>query len=231
MTKIIKLIYSQFHYFFNFFRYRELRRFLNKEKFSVLDLGCGDGIFMQIVNKHGALAIGVDKKRSNKSIIKAKIENLSINEKFNVVTFYHVIEHLDQPLKGLTVARRYLKSGGIVVIETPLIGNLTEKLLGKDYFAYYDQTHKSLMTKKQLFELINKAGLKVTHQGATWHEFPITLITTSFRQNFLKGILSIFLFFPIKIINWLKNEPNIIRLYCKSTNGSTSTTSFPQIGS
>jgi 2-polyprenyl-3-methyl-5-hydroxy-6-metoxy-1,4-benzoquinol methylase len=209
-------------YFFNLFRYKELKKFIRKKSFFVLDLGCGDGTFIKIVNKKGGNAIGVDQKtQTRKAIFKFKIENFRTKKKFDAVTLYHVIEHLNKPEKGLETAKKHLRSNGILVIETPLIGNLTEKILGKKYFAHYDPTHKNLMTKRQLFELIKKAELKVLHRGITCHEFPITLITSSFRQNLFKGFISLLIFIPVKIINYVKKEPNIIRLYCKSINGST----------
>lgn len=224
-----KKINNQLHCFFNLFRFWELKMVLKKRKFSVLDLGCGDGIFIQIVNSRKGIAVGVDKKnQQNTSIIKSKIEKFFITKKFDAVTLYHVIEHLNKPEKGLKIAKKHLKPNGLVVIETPLIGNLTEKILGKDYFAYHDPTHKNLMNKEELFSLLDRSNLKIIHQGVTCLEFPITLITTSFKQDFMKGILSLFLFFPVKLINYFKKEPNIIRVYCKSIKGSTLTNSLPQ---
>jgi len=49
---------------------------------------------------------------------------------------YHVLEHLDDPGKVLKRVKKWLKKDWVLVIEVPLIGNLTEKWLGKDYLAY-----------------------------------------------------------------------------------------------
>ncbi len=211
-------------YLFNLYRYWELKKILNQSHFSLLDLGCGRSVFLRIAERENNTVIGVDKKKENNdNIIKSKIESFSIDKKFDVVTLYHVLEHLKKPEIGIRVAKKHLKADGLIVIETPLIGNLTEKFLGKDYFAYFDQSHLSLFSLDQLIQLLNQTNLKIISKGVTCHEFPITLITTSFRQNFFKGILSIFLFIPIKTYNWLNKKPDIIRLYLKPINGFTLT--------
>lgn len=206
---------SLFKNVFERYRLWELKRFIKKDKFSLLDLGCGDGNFVFLASKFGDV-IGVDKnpKSGDKRIIKSDIEKFRIDRQFNIITMYHVLEHLNNPNKMLKRARQWLKADGVLVIETPLVGNLTEKFLSKEYLAYSDPAHKQFFTKKEILKLLEKTKWKVAKQGITWLQFPITVITSSFKSGLVKGFLGVLLFIPLKILSSLKLNDEILRLYC-----------------
>ena len=209
----------------NKLRLWELKKTIQKKKFSLLDLGCGDGGFAMLAVNQGIKVIGIDKKLPFSTILhriveniefkKEKIEDLNLEEKFEIITMYHVLEHLKNPNKGLKKVGGWLKKDGFLVLEVPLIGNLTEKFLGKNYFAYNDKTHKHFFSKKQLLQLLNQASFEVTKRGNTLYEFPLTVLTTSFRDGFKRGILGLLLFVPLKILTLIGLNDEIIRLYCR----------------
>ena len=185
----------------NLFRFYELKTIIRKNNFSLLDLGCGDGSFVELCVKKGVNALGVDKKRGT------FIESLRLNEKFDVITMFHVLEHVKNPNTILNKVKLLLKDNGLLVIEVPLVGNATEHLLGKKYFAYYDQTHLRYFTKEGLINLLTKNGFHVVKKGNTLYEFSFTII----RNNLFFGWL---FFLPLKIMSILGFNDEIIRLYC-----------------
>jgi len=203
----------------DFFRFWELKRVVRKRSFTLLDLGCGEGNFVRLARKMGIKAVGVDQNPppnyTQKLFIKSTIEKLHFNKKFDVVSLFHVLEHFANPKKVLLKTKGFLKKDGILVIEVPLVDNLTAKFLGKDYFAYQDKTHRRFFSKKEIINLINESGLKIKRKGLTFFEFPLTVLTTSFKKGLLKGLGGLIFFFPLKILSLLGINEEIIRLYCQ----------------
>ncbi|MBM4402077.1 MAG: methyltransferase domain-containing protein [Candidatus Cloacimonetes bacterium] len=200
----------------NYLRFWELKKFLKKKKFTLLDLGCGDGEFVRLARRHGIDALGVDKKAPcgpNFSV--CNIEDLQLAKKFDVITMFHVLEHVKKPEKVLRKALTFLKEDGVLVIEVPLVGNLTEKFLGKNYFAYHDQTHFYFFKKREIYDLLAKVNLRVKKKGLTLFQFPFTVLTTSFKQGLWQSLKAIILFVPLKLLSIFGANDEIIRLYCR----------------
>jgi len=193
----------------------ELKKFIKRKYFSLLDLGCGDGTFINLSLQNNINAWGVDKISStHPRVTSTKIENFKSNRKFDVITMFHVLEHLEKPRLALIKIKSLLKKDGVLVIEVPLVGNLTEKFLKKDYFAYSDSSHIHFFTKKQLFQLLQESGFIIQKQGFTLYEFPFSLITAGFKKGIAKGLWGTILFLPLKISSVLRINEEIIRLYC-----------------
>ena len=53
---------------------------------------------------------------------------------FDAVTFWHVLEHLENPGEALVAAGRLLKSNGWLVVAVPDYASLQAKLFGKYWF-------------------------------------------------------------------------------------------------
>jgi len=193
---------------FNLIRIKELTRVVGKKKYSLLDLGCGDGELINLAEERKIKAKGIDKVQG------MMIEKLKLKQRFNVVSLYHVLEHIKEPEMVLEMVKKWLKKQGILVIEVPIVGNLSEKWLGKDYLAYMDKTHKHFWTKNRLFELLKQNGWRVKKQGVTGHQFPFTVITSSFRKGIAKGLLGTGLWLPLKLLSILRLNEEMVRLYC-----------------
>lgn len=102
----------------------------------VLDLGCGDGVLSYLLAAKGADVIGADSsedglahanKETAKRYVSGSCKFISASayevplpdESFDVVVSCEVIEHLPEPEKMLTEARRLLKKGGKLILTTP----------------------------------------------------------------------------------------------------------------
>lgn len=189
-------------------RLGELRRVVGKRSFSWLDLGCGDGELVRLAQEQGIEAVGIDRKMGQ------LIEGFKPGKvKYDVISMYHVLEHVEDPDLVLRRVKRWLKPGGLLVVEVPLVGNLTEKWLGKEYLAYQDKTHRHFFTKEELWQLLDKTGWRVKQQGLTWHQLPLTVIGSSFRLGLLKGVIGLGLWLPLKLLSILGLNEEMIRIY------------------
>ena len=103
------------------------------KKINLLDVGCGDGLFFDFITNNGNLEIdlyGLDPTPS--SIEKCekkgykvfcmdiqKFKSTNKNNLFDVVTAYHVLEHIANPNQFLQELAGLIKPGGEIYISTP----------------------------------------------------------------------------------------------------------------
>lgn len=148
-------------------RYKTFKKlFKNKD---VLDFGCGNGIFLKKI-KDAKSYNGVELNLSNINFIKRNIKKINIKDniekfdkKFDIVTLFHVLEHLDNPIVYLKKIKNKLKKKGRIIIEVPsskdiLINN---KFLNNNFlkFTLWSE-HLMLHTKKTLITFLKDAGFK-----------------------------------------------------------------------
>jgi SAM-dependent methyltransferase len=122
---------------------RELGSFSSQVRYSVLDVGCGRGTFLQVALEGGWLAFGVEPSavaaQYATSRLGVPIENCTLedssysDETFDVIRLSHVLEHMPQPIATLGRVRRLLKSDGILLLEVPREGKAYEWLFQNAY--------------------------------------------------------------------------------------------------
>ncbi len=139
-----------------------------KERLKILDVGCGWGNFLQILNKSHLPYLGIDISQEAVAICQKKtlncqmadLINLSRNsqQKFSVITFFQVIEHLKNPLDYLKAAKKLLKKNGILLITTPNNSSPLRSLFGPKWSVYNTPSHYYFYSKKSLGRLLKMAG-------------------------------------------------------------------------
>lgn len=104
----------------------KLNKFL-PEKGKLLDIGCGVGIFLDLMKEKGYEVYGQDIstfavkycEEKGYKIFKGNFLGIKISEKFDVITMFDVIAHLQQPLEYLKKCKKLLKPKGVLIIKTP----------------------------------------------------------------------------------------------------------------
>lgn len=137
----------------------------------LLDVGCGNGDWLELLRQTGHVARGVDSNRTFVSLCQAKgldvveadvIEHLRTlpDESLGAVTGIHIAEHLpfDVLIQLLDECRRVLCHGGLLALETPNPENL---LVGAHYF-YMDPTHRNPLPPEALRWIVEARGFAMT---------------------------------------------------------------------
>lgn len=130
---------------------------------NVLDLGCGEASWLKRLQKAGfGENVGIDWKaeefRSNDLIVlRGNIESDDLglgDAKFGLITMIEVIEHMMNPGKLLNQAQRHLAPQGLVLITTPNIHSLIQRLkfLVKGRFTHFDAGSDSTHYQPLLLE-------------------------------------------------------------------------------
>lgn len=112
----------------NFSRVNFLKRFVNPKDKRLLDVGCAAGYFLESAKREGFSVEGVEisgsassfaKKQFGINIVGKDLKSVDFKDRYDVVTFYHVLEHLKDPESYIKKSNEILKSGGILLIEVP----------------------------------------------------------------------------------------------------------------
>jgi len=139
---------------------------------SLLDFGCGIGGFLQLAqNSKLALSVaGVEQEEALKESFSERqlnvfsdIMDVSGSTKYDIITAFHVIEHLSDPASTLLELSKLLKKNGEIIIEVPSSNDALLTLYECDafsHFTYWSQ-HLFLFNTKTLVKLVEKTALKV----------------------------------------------------------------------
>ena len=139
-------------------------------KGTMLDVGCGLGLFVKNASDMGWVVQGID---VNKDLIKYGKDTFNINlccttlkkaefpnGHFDVITTYNLLDHLREPLLFLREIERVLKPGGIIDINVHDAGGWKAKKDAQNWGAYCPPGHLYFYSYKTLGALLNKAGLR-----------------------------------------------------------------------
>lgn len=154
---------------------------------SYMDVGCGDGKFLKLLEKkyqikpekiYGVeLNEGLVKqlKKENYVAINSSIENIKRikTSSISLITMFHVIEHVSDPKIVIKKLSKWLSKGGVLAIETPNVSSIDAQLFGKTFWGgYHFPRHWHLFNEKTLSKLLKECGInpiKISYQ--TGHSF------------------------------------------------------------
>ena len=153
-----------------FFKY-----FPSNVRGKLLDVGCGDGRFLRYAKEQGFEVWGIDFDKKSVENVK---RNLGIdtvfamsleefykyaeekNLKFDVITFFEVLEHQDKPKEFLEMVKGLLKEGGYIAGSMPNRERLFVEIEWKYYHGDYPPHHFLRFSKSSLEKALNFAGFK-----------------------------------------------------------------------
>jgi 2-polyprenyl-3-methyl-5-hydroxy-6-metoxy-1,4-benzoquinol methylase len=142
---------------------------------SLLDFGCGAGGFLLKAQTGAAIVYGVeierrlqDHFRHNGLLVFENLESLlqvSREEKFDIITLFHVLEHLPDPRVILKKLSTLLTERGEIVIEVPHADDALLTLYECEAFSHftYWSCHLFLFTAKTLTMLAKQIGMKINY--------------------------------------------------------------------
>jgi 2-polyprenyl-3-methyl-5-hydroxy-6-metoxy-1,4-benzoquinol methylase len=140
----------------------------------LLDVGCGNGEFIDRLRSLGWRVSGVDP--DPKAVSHARSRGLEVfddmilkipsHNQFDIITLNHVIEHAVDPVDLLRECRNRLRPGtGRLIITTPNIGSLGHWWFKKFWRGLEVPRHLVLFSQAALRECAKQAGLVVQHLG------------------------------------------------------------------
>jgi len=153
-----------------------LRLWGGRKGLRVLDVGCGFATTSERIQKLGNDVTGIDEspeiaalagKRLSR-IIEADVQSADLgDEKFDVIIFADVLEHLAWPVSVLKRYLQWLAPNGSVMISLPNVGLWSVRfahLVGRWQYeetGVLDRTHLRFFTRRSARWLMDQAGLEI----------------------------------------------------------------------
>lgn len=151
---------------------KQIEKLVSSKPISLLDFGAGKGLFLNFASNFGFFVSGVETSlpRANyaKQVFGLNLatdnyeKGLIFNDKFDVVTLLHVLEHLEHPnnlLKELFQSN--LKQNGLAVIEVPNFDSLQSKW-GAKYWMHLDiPRHLNHFSPNYLKDMLKPLGFEI----------------------------------------------------------------------
>jgi 2-polyprenyl-3-methyl-5-hydroxy-6-metoxy-1,4-benzoquinol methylase len=168
----------------------------------ILDYGCGTGDFIKVLSNSKSDVSGFEPDQGARELASIKsnttiyhsLDQLKSVEKFDVITAWHVIEHVDELRNTLKILRKSLKKGGHMIIAVPN-SNSYDANKYKEYWAGYDvprhlyhftQDSFSVLIRLQKLSLIKTLPMK-------FDSYYVSLLSEKYKSgstNFIKGLLT-----------------------------------------
>ncbi len=144
----------------------------------IFDIGCFDGGLLDIAVEAGWETWGLEyqgpaaeiarRKHSDRIMIGALEDCEAPRGDFDLVTAVGVIEHLRRPDMLATFAAKCLRKGGILVVQTPNIGSLPARLLGRYWPPIAPPEHIWYFNQSNLSRLLFDAGFRGARIQQHW---------------------------------------------------------------
>ncbi|MBI2272005.1 MAG: methyltransferase domain-containing protein [Bacteroidetes bacterium] len=172
-----------------------------KDQKSLLDIGCGTGAFLKICNDAGFKCIGIEPDVDARKLAinnykldvrsESELNTLQI-ESFDIITMWHVLEHVHDLNGRIIKIKDLLKPGGWAIIAVPNCNSLDAKHYGKEWAAYDVPRHLYHFTPKDINELFKKYGMKVIETfPMRFDSFYVSMLSEKYKTgavNYLRAI-------------------------------------------
>ena len=163
------------------------------EKGKLLDIGCGVGDFLQQIESKGWQCTGIEpsedaakiaKKRIQATIYKPEEIDTLIDETYDVITMWHVLEHVDDLRTEVEHLFRLLKKGGRLVIALPNYKSYDATYYQDKWAAYDVPRHLNHFDKQTIVNIFNTKGLKIKNiEKLPWDAYYISFMSEKYKQN------------------------------------------------
>ncbi|NUQ62881.1 MAG: class I SAM-dependent methyltransferase [Pirellulales bacterium] len=146
---------------------------------TVLDIGAGAGLLVNLARRAGYDAVGVEPSRwlvdaarrlHQVELLPGTFPHPALGDRqFDLIFLVDVIEHVANPLELLHACRDSLTPEGMILLVTPDIGSLTARCLGHRWW-HLRLAHVGYFDRQSLLRLVDRCRLEVVHScRPTWY--------------------------------------------------------------
>ncbi|MDP3352297.1 MAG: class I SAM-dependent methyltransferase [Flavobacteriaceae bacterium] len=187
---------------------------LNTSSKTVLDIGTGTGDFLLACNNNGWSVTGIEPNCNARILAQEKFLQFSDNEspnifydslkilqeshlgnpvKFDVITMWHVLEHVPDVENYIKQLKSLLKPKGTIIVAVPNFKSYDAFYYGKFWAAFDVPRHLSHFSKKSINVLFGNEKMEVTKIfPMKMDSFYVSLLSEKYKtgkMNYFKGFL------------------------------------------
>jgi pimeloyl-ACP methyl ester carboxylesterase len=157
--------YAKFHH-----RMAEIEKH-KPDKGAILDVGCSFGFFLDVARDRSwqpaGVEIGEHAARFARSELGLEVHVSQLRDsplpqgRFDVVTFWNVLEHLDDPVSDFRRVHGLLKEGGLLVFTTGDVDSYLRRLQGLRWRAFIPPVHLANYGERSVHALMERCGFEL----------------------------------------------------------------------
>ena len=183
---------------------------LHKSKGSLLDIGAGTGDFLVTAKANGWQITGIEPNENAKKLAVSKgvsfennIESIE-NQQFDVITMWHVLEHVPNVEHQIKELKRLLKPNGTIIIAVPNFKSFDAGYYGEFWAAFDVPRHLWHFSKTSIEKLFGKENMKLVKiLPMIFDSFYVSLLSEKYKN----GKMNFFKAFWIGLrSNWKANQ-------------------------
>ena len=179
----------------------------------ILDIGAGTGDFLLECKNQNWDILGIEPNDKAKGIALGKgikfgdtIEKLESNS-FDVITMWHVLEHVPDVEHQLAELKRLLKPSGTIIIAVPNFKSYDAKYY-KEFWAAYDvPRHLWHFSKTAIEKLFDKQNMNLEDIKPMWFDsFYVSLLSEKYKSGKMNFISGFFIGLISNVSGFFKKE-------------------------
>lgn len=176
-------------------------------KGNILDVGCGTAELLQYFKNNDWTTTGIEPNENARNIA-IKTNGINVfdedaladfpTKSFDVISMWHVLEHVSKLNKRLTEVSNLVKDDGTMIFALPNLDSPDSKKYGKHWSALDVPRHLYHFTQNSFEKLISKHGLKLVHaEPMKFDAYYVSLLSEKYLGNslylpsaFISGLIS-----------------------------------------
>lgn len=200
VTSIFDIVYKIVRKFTLRSKRKIVKRISQKQNGTLLDIGCGTGDFLKIMQKSGWEVTGVEEGAEVREIAETNTDSTIMNQKgffkseqkYDVITLWHSLEHLNTLTRFLEKISISLNANGVIIIAVPNYKSFDAEYYKQDWAAYDVPRHLYHFSFDAMVKLMRKFSFElIEHQQLPFDPFYVSLLSeTKVRKkhNIIKAL-------------------------------------------
>jgi len=200
---------------FRMYRARQAAKYMS-EGDNILDIGCGNGRFLMHVSQYGKFNIYGTEMPGNSAERAKRVEGINIkigqidyddfpNKTFQVITMFHVFEHLTEPKKTLDIISNIIKDDGYLIVSFPNIDSFQAKMFKSKWLHLDPPRHLFFFKPDDFKDIMENYGFTTIKTSF----FSIEQNPFGFQQSLLNSIFNK----REVLFEYLKGNTNYVKDY------------------
>jgi len=165
---------------------------------TLLDIGAGTGDFLITAKLHEWQVTGVEpnplarKNALNKGIILNETLQQLPKNKYDIITLWHVLEHLPNLNKQITDITKLLKNNGFLIVAVPNYKSYDAHYYKEHWAAYDVPRHLWHFSKTSILKLFHPFGLELFKTKPMWFDsFYVSLLSEKYKTGKIRYITAL----------------------------------------